>query len=78
MKINNLNKIIRIYFIILGTVLVLFLLVLGVLMQLGKISISIETVNIITAVSLTFLAVLSPVAIINEIINETKDSRQAH
>ena len=51
MKINNLNKIIRIYFISLGIVLVLFLLVLGVLMQLGKISISIETVNIITGIS---------------------------
>lgn len=74
MKINNLNKIIRIYFISLGTVLVLFLLVLGVLMQLGKISISIETVNIITAVALTFLAVLSPVALINEI----KDLRQTN
>ena len=56
MKINNLNKIIRIYFTSLGTVLVLFLLVLGVLMQLGKISISIETVNIITAVALTFFS----------------------
>lgn len=74
MKINNLNKIIRIYFTSLGTVLVLFLLVLGVLMQLGKISISIETVNIITAVALTFLAVLSPVALINEI----KDLRQTN
>ena len=74
MKINNLNKIIRIYFISLGTVLVLFLLVLGVLMQLGKISISIETVNIITAVALTFLAVLSPVALIKEI----KDLRQTN
>ena len=74
MKINNLNKIIRIYFISLGTLLVLFLLVLGVLMQLGKISISIETVNIITAVALTFLAVLSPVALINEI----KDLRQTN
>ena len=74
MKINNLNKIIRIYFISLGTVLVLFLLVLGVLMQLGKISISIETVNNITAVALTFLAVLSPVALINEI----KDLRQTN
>lgn len=74
MKINNINKIIRIYFISLGTVLVLFLLVLGVLMQLGKISISIETVNIITAVALTFLAVLSPVALINEI----KDLRQTN
>lgn len=48
----------------------MFLLVLGVLLRLGDVSISTEAVNIITAVSLTFLAILSPVAIVNEVINE--------
>lgn len=72
MKINK-QSIIRIYFIILATALILFDAVLGVLLRLGLVSINTELASIIIAVTITFLIVLSPVALINEI----KDSRQA-
>ena len=72
MKISK-QSIIRIYFIILATALILFDAVLGVLLRLGLVSINTELASIIIAVTITFLIVLSPVALINEI----KDSRQA-